>query len=143
MILSLWRLGWRLNRTMSLSMRCRSTTSPYLSSCAIFCRLPNFKNFFISLPRWSRKLAPGWTSGPFRISFLRKSMFALLTRSGYVKIMATWTGTATWSMRKFGSGEITVRPLKSTRFPLRFPLKRPCLPLSRWQKPLVNFFGLN
>mmetsp|Transcript_25735 Transcript_25735/g.72107 ORF Transcript_25735/g.72107 Transcript_25735/m.72107 type:complete len:238 (+) Transcript_25735:881-1594(+) len=49
--------------------------------------------------------------------------------------MATCRGTATWSMARYGSGEMTVRPLKSTRLPLRFPRNRPCLPLRRWTKP--------
>lgn len=132
------------------------------NSWAILCRLPNFKNFFMSVPRWRRKFAPGCTSGPFVTSFLMKSMFDLFTLSGYVKIMATCRGTATffeseiysvfniylsliksitWSIRKFGSGEITVRPLKSTRLPLRLPRKRPCFPFKRWQNPRVNFFG--
>ena len=42
----------------------------------------------------------------------------------------------TSSTRRFGSGLMTVRPLKSTRFPLRLPRKRPCLPLSRCTNPL-------
>lgn len=105
------------------------------------CRLPNLRNFFMSVPRCSRKFAPGWTSGPLMMSLRMSSMFHLLTRSGYVSIMATWRGTATWSIRKFGSGEMTVRPLKSTRLPLKLPRNRPCLPLRRWQKPRVNFFG--
>lgn len=48
-----------------------------------------------------------------------------LTLSGYVRILATCTGTATSSIRRFGSGEITVLPEKSTLFPERFPLNRP------------------
>lgn len=47
----------------------------------------------------------------------------------------------TWSIRRFGSGEITVRPEKSTRFPDRLPRKRPCLPFRRWQKPRRAFLG--
>lgn len=37
---------------------------------------------------------------------------------------------------RLGSGEMTVRPEKSTRLPDRLPRKRPCLPLSRCTKPL-------
>ena len=37
----------------------------------------------------------------------------------------------TSSIRKFGSGEMTVRPEKSTRLPDKLPLKRPCLPFRR------------
>mmetsp|Transcript_19776 Transcript_19776/g.62920 ORF Transcript_19776/g.62920 Transcript_19776/m.62920 type:complete len:283 (-) Transcript_19776:467-1315(-) len=36
---------------------------------------------------------------------------------------------------------MTVRPEKSTRFPLRFPLNRPCLPLSRCTNPRSGFPG--
>lgn len=32
-------------------------------------------------------------------------------------ILATLSGTPTWSTRRLGSGEMTVRPEKSTRFP--------------------------
>ena len=42
----------------------------------------------------------------------------------------------TSSTDKFGSGEMTVRPEKSTRFPDRLPRKRPCLPFSRCTNPL-------
>lgn len=47
------------------------------------------------------------------------------TLSGYVRILATCTGTATSSILRFGSGEMTVLPEKSTLFPERFPLNRP------------------
>jgi len=39
------------------------------------------------------------------------------TRSGKVSVVAMSTGMPTSSMRRFGSGEMTVRPLKSTRLP--------------------------
>lgn len=107
-------------------------------------------HLFICEWRFWIKLAPGWTSGPLRTSFLIKSRLALftcnndkntlttkhlkvkylshgvrLTLSGYVRILATWTGTATSSILRFGSGEMTVLPEKSTLFPERFPLNRP------------------
>jgi hypothetical protein len=41
-------------------------------------------------------------------------------------------------MGRFGSGVITVRAEKSTRFPIKFPRIRPSLPLSRW---LIDFIG--
>lgn len=44
MMLSLCKEGCRLKRTMSPSIRCLSTTSPNLSSWAIFSRFPYFKN---------------------------------------------------------------------------------------------------
>mmetsp|Transcript_10924 Transcript_10924/g.28760 ORF Transcript_10924/g.28760 Transcript_10924/m.28760 type:complete len:229 (+) Transcript_10924:49-735(+) len=49
--------------------------------------------------------------------------------------MQTLLGTPTWEMERFGSGEMTVRPEKSTRFPERLPRKRPVLPLRRWLIP--------
>jgi hypothetical protein len=42
-------------------------------------------------------------------------------------------------MARLGSGEMTVRPEKSTRFPERFPRKRPLFPLRRWQRPRIFF----
>ena len=38
--------------------------------------------------------------------------------------------SSTWSICRLGSGEITVLPEKSTRFPERLPRKRPCFPFS-------------
>lgn len=69
-------------------------------------------------------------------------MLCSVTLSGYVRTLATRSGTATSSIRRFGSGEITVRPEKSTRFPERFPLNRPCFPLSLWQKPRIGFWPI-
>lgn len=48
MMLSLWREGCRLNRTISPSIRCRSTISPNFSSWAIFSRFPYFKNLIVT-----------------------------------------------------------------------------------------------
>lgn len=48
MMLSLWREGCRLNRTISPSIRCRSTISPNFSSWAIFSRFPYFKNLMVT-----------------------------------------------------------------------------------------------
>ena len=47
----------------------------------------------------------------------------------------------TWSILRFGSGEMTVLPEKSTLFPDKFPLNLPCFPLSLWQNPRIGFFG--
>ena len=44
----------------------------------------------------------------------------------------------TSSMPRFGSGEMTVRPEKSTRLPERLPRNRPCLPLMRWLNPRID-----
>mmetsp|Transcript_34337 Transcript_34337/g.110271 ORF Transcript_34337/g.110271 Transcript_34337/m.110271 type:complete len:212 (+) Transcript_34337:916-1551(+) len=45
-------------------------------------------------------------------------------------------GTPTWSIDKFGSAVMTVRAEKSTRFPMRFPRRRPSLPFKRWRMVL-------
>ena len=50
--------------------------------------------------------------------------------SGIVNLVTTAVGTPTSPKSKLGSGEITVRLEKSTRFPDNDPLKRPSLPLS-------------
>ena len=84
------------------------------------------------------KFAPGCTSGPFSTAFFKPSILCTVTLSGYVKIFATLSGTATSSILRFGSGEMTVRPEKSTRFPDKFPRKRPCLPFRRWTKPRMG-----
>lgn len=63
-------------------------------------------------------------------------MLWLVTLSGKVSVVATWMGTPTSLIARLGSGEMTVRPEKSTLLPDRFPLKRPCLPFSRCTNPL-------
>ena len=47
-------------------------------------------------------------------------------------------GTPTWSKSKLGSPEMTVRAEKSTRFPIKLPLKRPSLPFNL---ALIDFIG--
>ena len=54
-----------------------------------------------------------------------------VTISGNVMFCATERGTPTWSIRKFGSGVMTVRAEKSTRFPIKLPRIRPSLPFKR------------
>lgn len=49
-----------------------------------------------------------------------------------------WAHSSEWLTSvifKLGSGEMTVLPVNSTRFPDRFPRKRPCFPFRRWTKP--------
>jgi hypothetical protein len=41
--------------------------------------------------------------------------------------------TRTWSIWRLGSAVMTVRPEKSTRFPIRLPRMRPSFPRSRWR----------
>lgn len=45
------------------------------------------------------------------------------------------------STPRLGSGEMTVRPEKSTRLPDRLPRNRPCLPFSRCTKPLQHLWN--
>lgn len=56
MMLSLCREGCLLNRTMSPSIRWRSTMSPNFSSCAIFSRFPYFKNLHRKREQCSQKI---------------------------------------------------------------------------------------
>jgi hypothetical protein len=110
--------------------------SPYFSSAATRLRSPYFKYCFPPDLK-STKFAPGWQLMPFLMRLRSFSMLCLLadadvssqhrcsdnlqthlnTCSGKVSVVATCTGTPTSSMRRFGSGEMTVRPLKSTRLP--------------------------
>ena len=73
---------------------------------------------------------------PLRTAFCRRCRLWLVTLSGKVRIMATSMGTPTSLIARLGSGDMTVRPEKSTLLPERFPLKRPCLPLRRCTNPL-------
>lgn len=41
-------------------------------------------------------------------------------------------------MRRFGSGEITVRAVKFVLLPSKLPRKRPCLPDKRCNRPRIN-----
>ena len=75
---------------------------------------------------------------PLRMAFCRRWMLWLVTLSGKVSVVATWMGTPTSLIARLGSGEMTVRPEKSTLFPDRFPLKRPCFPFSRCTNPLQH-----
>mmetsp|Transcript_3891 Transcript_3891/g.13707 ORF Transcript_3891/g.13707 Transcript_3891/m.13707 type:complete len:295 (-) Transcript_3891:837-1721(-) len=136
----LWSEGWRLKSAMSPFSRWRSTMSPYLSSDASRRRSPYLRNWRVPFCR-TTKLAPGCTSIPLRTHCRSFSMLCRETRSGYVMMSATWRGTPTSSTRRFGSGEMTVRPLKSTRFPERLPRKRPCFPLRRCTNPRMGFAG--
>mmetsp|Transcript_13850 Transcript_13850/g.33183 ORF Transcript_13850/g.33183 Transcript_13850/m.33183 type:complete len:279 (-) Transcript_13850:980-1816(-) len=130
----LCRDGWRLNSSTSPSCRCRSTTSPNFSSDATRRRSPYFRYCVPPLLKRT-KLAPGCLFMPLRTRSRIISMLWRDTTSGYVIILAMCMGTPTSSMRRLGSGEITVRPEKSTRLPLRLPRKRPCLPFRRCTKP--------
>jgi hypothetical protein len=53
-----------------------------------------------------------------------------VTLSGNVRVLAIAIGITTSSTPTFGSGEITVLPVKSTLFPERFPLNLPYFPFN-------------
>ena len=67
-------------------------------------------------------------------------MLCAETRCGYVRIFASCCGTHTSSIPRLGSGEITVRPEKSTRLPERLPRKRPVFPFSRCANARIDRF---
>ena len=69
--------------------------------------------------------------GPFSTISRMSSMFHSVTRSGTVSVFAISVGTPTSFIERFGSGEITVRAEKSTRFPERLLRNRPSLPFNR------------
>jgi len=64
------------------------------------------------------------------MSFFISSKLYGVTVSGKVMLVATSYGTPSCSRVRFGSGVMTVLDEKSTLFPIRFPLRRPSLPLS-------------
>lgn len=61
-----------------------------------------------------------------------------VTVSGYVKFKAMLHGTPSSSMLIVGSGVITVRAEKSTRFPIRLPLILPSFAFSLLQIDLIG-----
>ena len=79
----------------------------------------------------SNIFAPGYSSGPFCINFVKKLLLRSFTFTGLVIFIAIFIGTPNWRIDKFGSPVITERALKSTRFPIRFPLIRPYLLFKR------------
>jgi hypothetical protein len=58
------------------------------------------------------------------------SMLNGVTISGNVMFCAIVLGTPTWSIRRLGSGVMTVRAEKSTRLPIKFPRTRPSFPFN-------------
>src|SRR3989337_3965325 len=75
-------------------------------------------------------------AGPRFTHCLTISRLYVWTWTGTVSSRAASTGTPTSLIERTGSGEITVRALKFTRFPERFERNRPSLPLSRWTRVL-------
>lgn len=80
-ILSLWRDGWRLNKTISPSMVCRSTVSPYFSLLAIFWRSPYLRNLNIQ----QSKLCHGWTHYTRVLTQLDKNILSF-----YISLHSMW-----------------------------------------------------
>ena len=74
--------------------------------------------------------------GPRATISLIFSMLCSLTCTGTVSSLAAMMGTPTSLMDSRGSGEMTVRAEKFTRFPDRLDLKRPSLPFSLWARVL-------
>mmetsp|Transcript_8521 Transcript_8521/g.15757 ORF Transcript_8521/g.15757 Transcript_8521/m.15757 type:complete len:204 (-) Transcript_8521:41-652(-) len=140
---TLWRDGCLLNNTTSPSWRCLSTISPNSRFSAMRLRFAYLSSIRAPFDFSCTIFAPGCLFGPFLTAFLRRFMLCFVTRSGYVQIIAHSTGTPTSSTERFGSGEITVREEKSTRLPLRFPRKRPCLPLSLCTRARIGFDSLS
>ena len=66
-------------------------------------------------------------------------MFNCVTVSGKVRFIAIDLGTPNSSKAKLGSGETTVLAEKSTRFPIRFFLNLPSLPLRRSLIDLIGY----
>ncbi len=73
-------------------------------------------------------------SGPFKTYCRISSMLNGVTRTGTVISFAMASGIPTSVMERFGSGEITVRAEKFTRFPESEPRNRPSFPLSRCER---------
>src|SRR3972149_1245236 len=69
----------------------------------------------------------GWGGGGWGVGGLCVGGGAAGGRGG-----AASMGTPTSLIDRTGSGEMTVRAEKFTRFPLRFERNRPSFPLSRW-----------
>ena len=128
-----------------LGHRRDSNTMPTHKPLAMSWRLAYCNEYWFAFTPANRSsttcTAPGCLNGPFLMSWRRCAMLYWLTRSGYVSIIAMCKGTPTWSILRFGSGEMTVRPEKSTRLPDRFPRKRPCLPFNRCANPNI-FLGM-
>ena len=135
----LCREGWRLNSTQSPLIMCRSTLYPYSSlfSLSFFrnlrsMRCPSSRMMYFA------PVSPGGGCGPFSTSFFSRSMLYGVTVSGYVMLSAMLHGTPSSSSIKLGSGVMTVRAEKSTRFPIRFPRMRPFFPLRRSEMLLIG-----
>eukprot|EP00659_Diplonema_papillatum_P008562 gene8561-biopygen8550 len=132
--------GCLLKITQSPLIRWRSTMSPGSRFSAMVRR--SFSES-IAKPRFCPFVffmytAPGWTCAPLTIALYSICLLFSNTRSGYVMTFATNSGMANSVIFKFGSGEMTVRPEKSTRFPLRCLRKRPSFPFNLCTSPRLT-----
>jgi len=66
------------------------------------------------------------------IIFLHHLRLCSVTLTGIVNSLAIWMGTPISLILRLGSGEITVRAEKLTRFPERLLLNLPSFPFNRW-----------
>jgi hypothetical protein len=128
--------GCRLKITQSPSRSCRSTVSPTSSAAsaghsAMFCLIPDLRTTNRA-PRSASVPAPHTT----RASSAR---LCSVTFSGNVRLFAMLSGTPTSPIPTYGSPVITVRAVKSVRFPIRFWRTRPCFPSIRFRSALIVF----
>jgi hypothetical protein len=61
-----------------------------------------------------------------------------VTGTAIVNILDIWRGIITWVGWRFGSGEITVLPVKFDLFPDKFCLNLPCFPFSLDTRDLIG-----
>lgn len=66
------------------------------SGAWVLIRINLWSYFFNCVSFCCTKLAPGCCSQPFSTSVLKNLILNFVTLSGYVRILATCTGTATW-----------------------------------------------
>jgi hypothetical protein len=66
------------------------------SGAWVLIRINLWSYFFNCVSFCCTKLAPGCCSQPFSTSVLKNLILNFATLSGYVRILATCTGTATW-----------------------------------------------
>ena len=83
---------------------------------------------------WIRQI---WRNTTRYTNFILDSTSFLLDRPSYIET-ETVSGFLTWLTFRFGSPVITVRALKSTRFPIRLPRTRPSFAFNRSE---IDFSG--
>ena len=101
---------------------------------------------YLMFPQIGTRLGFGWDPVEVwaALSYLVYPQVGVRLGFGW-DLVGIWWGSGqflrTWCILRLGSGEMTVRLLKSTRLPLRFPRNRPCFPFRRCTRPRVGFFG--